>query len=73
MKLLLANQAGVDEVDIYGFPPLMYAGSVGHSEIVTTLIAAKANLFHVNDHGTTALDFASNDKIKKISFNLENE
>jgi len=60
VESLISSNMRVDEEDNGHNTPLMWACAEGHAGIVTRLIDAKADVNHVNQHGTSALLCSSN-------------
>ena len=66
---VLKNNAEVNKADQYGITPLHFACRHGHSDVVMTLIDAKANLFLKDIAGNTPLDEAKTDEIRQYIIN----
>ena len=63
---LVGKGANVNEKDEWGVTALMIASKRGRVEIVKALLEADADVSIKNKYGNTAIDYTSDDEIKKM-------
>ncbi len=66
VKTLLDAGAKVNEKTLICQTALILASQHGHVEVVEVLLDAGAKVDETNNHGKTAIDYTSNDEIKKL-------